>query len=137
MSIRVPAQIRDAMIAHARWCLPEEACGLLAGEPDGPIRMAYALTNRDRSPVAFTIEPKEHFGAWKHAERSGWDLVGAFHSHPESEAYPSPVDVDRAGDPDWLHVVVGLGDPAGEVVRGFRIRGGVVTEEALEWIEHL
>lgn len=134
MSVRVPAEIRDAMVAHARWCFPEEACGLLAGDPDGRIRMAYALTNRDASPVGFTIEPEEHFRAWKHAERNGWDLVGAFHSHPRSAAYPSAVDVDRVGDPDWLYVVVGLDVPEKPAVRGFRIRDGVVAEERLEWI---
>ncbi len=134
MTVRVPAQIRDAMVAHARWCAPEEACGLLAADPDGALRMAYPLTNRERSPFRYTIEPEEHFRAWKHAERSGWELVGAFHSHPGSAAYPSPVDVAEAAEPDWLYVVVGLADPARPAIRGFRIRDGEVSEVPLEWV---
>ena len=33
--MRLPDQIRDAMVAHARFCYPEEACGLLAFDDDG------------------------------------------------------------------------------------------------------
>ena len=43
-SIRVPEPIHRTMIAHARDCYPEEACGLLAGDPDGRLTKAYPLT---------------------------------------------------------------------------------------------
>lgn len=129
MTLRVPGQIRDAMVVHARNCAPEEACGLLAGDPGGgSLRMAYPLTNRDHSPVRYTIEPEEHFRAWKHAERCGWELVGAFHSHPTSAAVPSSIDVGRAYEPDWTYVIVGLSDPSRPEIRAFRIADGMADE---------
>lgn len=132
MTLRVPVQIRDAMIAHARNCAPEEACGLLAADGESHLRMAYPLTNRDHSPVRYTIEPEEHFGAWKHAERSGWELVGAFHSHPASPATPSWIDVELAYEPDWVYVIVGLADASRPELRAFRIVDGEVAEVELE-----
>ncbi|MEA2001379.1 MAG: M67 family metallopeptidase [Actinomycetota bacterium] len=126
-AVPLPGQIHDAMIAHARFCLPEEACGLMAVDHEGAIRMVYATTNVVRSPVRFTVSPNEHFGALRHAERQGWVIAGSFHSHPDSAAYPSASDVAGALDPTWLYVIVGMGN-GGPVLRGFRIRGSKVSE---------
>jgi proteasome lid subunit RPN8/RPN11 len=131
MTVLVPAQVREAMVANAYACHPEESCGLLAGPEDGSIRMAYPLTNVLHSHTNYTIDPTEHFRSLKHADRQGWDLIGVFHSHPHTQAYPSVTDVRLAVEPDWLYVLVGMerfDDPA---IRGFRIRDGEVTEETL------
>jgi proteasome lid subunit RPN8/RPN11 len=126
----LPEQVVDAVVAHARFAFPDEACGLLAVDGTGAVKMAYCLTNLDRSPYRFTIDPTEHYGAWKHAERNGWEIGGAFHSHPASPAYPSATDVACALDPTWRYVIVGLADPATPDVRMFAIRDGVVSEIA-------
>lgn len=128
--IEVPSQIKQAFVAHARFCHPEEACGLLAVDGAGRIQMAYATTNVDQSRVRFTVAPKEHFGAIRHAESRGWSIGGSFHSHPESGAFPSAHDVAGALDPGWLYVVIGLGGGLPDV-RGFRIREYMVDEVAL------
>ena len=121
-----PAQIRDAIVAHAEAAYPEEACGLLAGDGSGRLRMVYCLTNAEASPTRYTVDPVEHFRAMEHAERQGWEVAGVYHSHPASPAYPSPVDVATALDPEWLYVIVG--PVAAPEVRGFRIRAGYVAE---------
>jgi proteasome lid subunit RPN8/RPN11 len=126
-------QIVEAMIAHSRFCYPEEGCGLLAADDSGAIRFVYGLTNVDHSPSRFTVEPTEHYRAWKHAEANGWTIAGSFHSHPRSEPVPSPSDIAGALDPDWLYVVVGPVDGATEV-RGFRIESGHVAEVPLEGV---
>ncbi len=136
-SIRVPESIHQAMIAHARHCYPEEACGLLAGYPDGRLTMAYPLTNAAHSPVNYVVDPAEHFGALRHAESNGWELVGVFHSHTHSPAYPSPTDVALAVEPDWLYVLVGMERMDTLSVRGFRIRDHQITEKILSFDSHL
>ena len=128
MTSSLPGQIVDAVIAHARFTHPEESCGLLAVDATGAVRMAYCLTNRERSRYRFTVDPGEHYRAWRHAERNGWEIGGVFHSHGFSPAYPSATDVAGALDPTWLHVVVGLADPDAPEVRSFRIVGGSVEE---------
>jgi proteasome lid subunit RPN8/RPN11 len=126
----IPCQIYNAMVEHARFCYPEEACGLIAVDGDGQLRMVYATTNVDRSRVRFTVAPREHFGAIKHAESQGWAIAGSFHSHPESAAFPSARDVDGALDPDWVHFIVSMANGLPDV-RGFRIRDYRVSEIAL------
>lgn len=130
-TVEIPAQIRDAMTAHSRFMFPFEACGLLAGPPQGPPAMVYCLTNRFHSRTRYLVDPAEHFGALRHAERHGWDIIGVFHSHPGTVAEPSPADIAGALDPEWLYIIVGLQHRGAEVVRGFRIAGGAVTEESL------
>ena len=129
--VLLPSEVYEAMVTHARFCAPEEACGLLAMDRTDSVRMAYCLTNVDHSPSAFTVDPTEHYHALLHAERNGWSLGGAFHSHPASAAVPSRTDVDRALEPDWLYVIVGLADPDRPEVRGWRIDGETVVEVAL------
>ncbi len=126
----IPVEIHEAMVAHSLFCFPEEACGLVAIDGDHSVRMVYATTNVDRSPVRFTVSPREHFGAIQHAERNGWTIAGSFHSHPESSAFPSARDISGALDPDWLYLIVGMGDGAPDV-RGFRIRDFEVAEVLL------
>lgn len=129
--MEIPAQIREALVAHALFMYPLEACGLLAADHAGRLRMVYCLTNADHSESAYTIEPVEHFGALRHAEAQGWDLAGAFHSHPHSDAYPSATDRRLAAEPDWVYLIVGLADFERPVVRGFRLTGGRVREVPL------
>ncbi len=117
-----------AVVAHARFCLPEEACGLLAVDGHGIVRMVYCLTNAAASATRFLVDPGEQYHAWRHAERNGWEIGGAFHSHPRGPAVPSPVDLAAANDPAGFHLLVGRpGTPRPEL-RAFRIRDGAAVE---------
>ncbi len=126
--VAIPPQIEAAVIAHARFTFPEEACGLFAFDAAGALRMAYCLTNVERSQYRFTVDPNEHYRAWRHAERNGWEIGGAFHSHPFTAPYPSSTDIAGALDPTWIHVIVGLADPEIPEIGVFRIVAGDVSE---------
>lgn len=123
----LPSQVVEAVVAHSRFCAPEEACGLLAIDREGKVAMVYCLTNVDRSSTSFTVDPTEHFHALRHAERSGWTIGGAFHSHPSSPPVPSRTDVAAALDPTWLYVIVSLATRQPEV-RSYHIADGIVSE---------
>jgi proteasome lid subunit RPN8/RPN11 len=127
----LPEPIRQAIETHARWAFPQEACGLIASDGDGDLRMAYCLTNIEQDPNRYTVDPAEHFAAQRHAERNGWQIAGAFHSHPRSAAIPSAHDVAGALDPNWIYLIAG---PVGEQVpiNAFRIRSGIVTDLEIE-----
>ena len=96
-------------------------------DAEGRLRFAYPLTNADPSPVSYTIDPDEHFGAMRHAESMGWEIAGVFHSHPRGTAMPSMIDVQGALEPDWLYLIA-----APEEIRGFHIRAGEIDEIALD-----
>ena len=54
------------LLRHARTCLPEEACGLLAGHSKSTeawVEKIYCLENADHSPTHFTLSPEEQLKA--------------------------------------------------------------------------
>ncbi|MDR3192136.1 MAG: M67 family metallopeptidase, partial [Treponema sp.] len=75
---------REAMILHGGRGLPNESCGLMAGEVRGEektVKAVYGLTNTDQSAEHFSMDPKEQFKAIKDIRNRGWVLLGNFHSH--------------------------------------------------------
>lgn len=121
------------IVAHCLDGLPDEACGMLAGpmdsdgEPTGEITAVYPCRNADASARTYTVEPRDLLRAMRDAESRGSELVGVWHSHTHTDAYPSPTDVRQAVDPAWLYVLVSLrhGEPT---MRAYRIRDGVIAE---------
>ena len=114
--------------------LPDEACGLLVGpldaggQPTGVITQARPCRNADASARTYTVDPRDMLAAMRAAEASGNEIVGVWHSHTHTDAYPSPTDVGQAPDPDWHYVLVSLRDIA-PVVRSYRILDGNIAEE--------
>jgi proteasome lid subunit RPN8/RPN11 len=121
---------REALVTHARAEYPNEACALLAGR-DGVAERIYALPNAEASPTFYVVEPKAQLQAMTEMDDLGLDLVGIFHSHVATEAYPSRTDVELAAYPDAAYLILSLADPEAPVLRAFRIRDGRVTEEQL------
>ncbi|HUY23078.1 MAG TPA: M67 family metallopeptidase [Acidimicrobiales bacterium] len=127
--LRLPAPVYAQIIGHCLHGLPDEACGLLAGDPaTGSVVVSYPTRNVADSAKLYTVDPGDHLRADRDAEERGIEIIGVFHSHTHTDAYPSPTDVAQAPDPGWHYVVVSLRDthPA---VRSYRIRGDLVDEE--------
>lgn len=116
----------EEMIAHARKEDPDECCGIIAGK-DGKVVKLYPATNEEKSPERYKIPPQELFNAIKDMESRGWDLIGMYHSHTHTEAYPSPTDVRLAFWPESLYFIVSLSPPA-PLVRAFNIVESKITE---------
>jgi len=117
------------MVAHCWAGLPLEACGLLGGTDDD-VSVCYPTVNAAGSARVYTVEPKGLLGADRDAESRGIALIGVFHSHTHTAAYPSPTDVAQAPDPAWHYVLVSLADGI-PVVRSYRIVGGNISEEPI------
>jgi proteasome lid subunit RPN8/RPN11 len=119
------------MVAHAYDGLPDEACGLLGGDPQtGVVGVFYPCRNAAESSKVYTVDPRDHLRADRDAEDRGIEIVGVMHSHTHTEAYPSPTDLDQAPDPGWHYVIVSLkrDEPA---LRSYRIVDGKSSEEAV------
>src|SRR6202040_1345275 len=99
----------------------EEACGLIGGDPaTGDVVRGYPTRNLPASAKLYTDDPREDRRADRDAEARGFEIIGVFHSHTHTDAYPSPTDVAQAPDPGWHYVLVSLRDIA-PVVRSYRI----------------
>jgi proteasome lid subunit RPN8/RPN11 len=121
----------DAIVSHAKSCLPDESCGLVAGRTeDGAkiIEAVYPLTNTDSSSEHFSIDPREQLASVKDMRSRGLVLIGNFHSHPATPARPSEEDIRLARDPDASYLILSLaGDEP--VLRAFHIENGCATPE--------
>ncbi len=126
-----------SIVAHCYDGLPDEACGVLAGpvdedlEPTGEVTTIYPCANADSSARTFTVDPRDLLHAMRDAESHGDELVGVWHSHTHTDAYPSDTDVRQAAEPAWLYLIVSL-KHAEPVLRAYRIREGNSTEVAVE-----
>jgi proteasome lid subunit RPN8/RPN11 len=119
------------MVAHCLGGLPEEGCGLLAGDPEtGTVATCYPTRNVAASARLYTVDPKEHLRADRDAESAGHSIIGVFHSHTHTEAYPSPTDVAQAPDPTWHYVIISLRDTE-PVTRSYQIVDRQVFEEPI------
>ncbi len=139
---RAPAPLRLTeaqyltIVGHCYDGLPDEACGLLigpmdGGEPTGVVTEVRPARNADASAVTYTVDSRDLLAAMRAAEARGEEIVGVWHSHTHTDAYPSPTDVRQAVDPAWRYVIVSLraGEPA---LRAYTIRGGEVAEVPVE-----
>jgi proteasome lid subunit RPN8/RPN11 len=120
------------MVAHCLSGLPDEACGLLVGSYGGDeATHVFPTPNAAASAMIYQIDPREMLRVDREARALGADIVGVFHSHTHTDAYPSATDVAQAADPGWHYVLVSLRDTH-PVVRSYSIKGTEVTEEPVE-----
>lgn len=110
---------RDEAAQH-----PDELGSSLPAE----VKEVFPSGNAARSARLYTVEPKDLLAADRAAERAGWSLIGVWHSHTHTPAYPSPTDVGAAPDPAWHYVLVSLADSE-PVLRSYLIAEGEVEEE--------
>lgn len=120
--VRIRRTVIDAIVDHARRDSPLECCGLLIGSADEVVERR-AARNPKESPVAYLVDPGDHFEAIREARKKGLAVVGAYHSHPKSQAEPSPTDIRDANDAHFLHVIVSLAGATPQVA-AFRIGDG-------------
>ena len=129
--VRLPRQMREAMLAHAVAGLPLEACGIVIGRGGEPLRFV-PTANAAASPTRYEIDPRDLLRITLDIEAAGEAIWGIFHSHPTSAAYPSATDIRLAFYPEAVYLIVSLMDPGRPDLRGFRIVDGQVAEVGLE-----
>ncbi len=128
--MKIPQALIDEIVAHAREDLPNECCGMVGGA-DGKARTVYRAENAEASPFRYSIDAKEQFRLMREIEGAGEELVGIYHSHTKSPAYPSQTDVNLAGWPDAVYLIASLADAEAPDVKGFWIRDGKISEAEL------
>jgi proteasome lid subunit RPN8/RPN11 len=116
------------MVGHCYDGYPYEACGLIAGDGAASANVCYPMANAARSSRVYALDPREHLRVERDAENRGLEVIGVFHSHTHTDAYPLPTDIAQAPDPGWHYVIVSLRDE-GPSVRSYRIAEGTALEE--------
>jgi proteasome lid subunit RPN8/RPN11 len=128
--MRIPKQIYEELLAHAREEAPNECCGLIGGS-DGVARTVYRARNVEASPLRYNLDPQDQFRIMTEMDERGEELSAIYHSHTASPAYPSQTDINLAAYPDVLYLIVSLAKGEKDL-RGYTITDGVVTEVDLD-----
>jgi proteasome lid subunit RPN8/RPN11 len=112
--IRLSDAHRDAILRHGEADYPEECCGLLIGtfgdEGERTVTDLLPISNARESAARhnrFLIEPLDMLRGERHARALGRDVVGIYHSHPNSPAVPSQFDLDHAW-PVYSYIIVSV-----------------------------
>jgi len=97
----------DSLIEHSTKSHPNESCAMLLGTYSNQqwnVKEVFLTNNMEQSETNFTISPEELLHGHQLAEKKQLELVGVFHSHPNSNAVPSDTDKKyMKGNPvPWL-----------------------------------
>ncbi len=111
--ITLSPEAARVIAAHAEQTYPDECVGLLLGHLDADgsgktVVETYAVDNQWQGQVAladdddatsrhdrFYLDPRDYLRADRAARARGLDVVGCYHSHPDSP--PVPSERDRVG----------------------------------------
>jgi proteasome lid subunit RPN8/RPN11 len=132
MSLPISRAIVDQILQQSRNEYPDEACGVILGPhgADTPTRLK-PMINSAHSPTFYEFDPKDLLALYREVDDNDEEIVVIYHSHTETEAYPSRTDIAYAGEPGAHYVLVSIREeiaPATEF-RSYRIIDGIVTEE--------
>ena len=97
---------------------------------DTPVRHK-PMINAAHSPTFYEFDPKDLLALYREVDDRDEEIVVIYHSHTETEAFPSRTDIAYAGEPGAHYVLVSTREeiaPSTEF-RSYRIIDGVVTEE--------
>lgn len=134
MRIAEGASARLRALAVAGY--PNEACGVLLGQPGESVAIAEVTAGRNLSTVRardrYELDPGDIVRAEREGRGRGLEVVGFWHSHPDHPARPSQFDTDHAWT-DYVYVICSVPRGKPEAIRAWvlEMMGGSFDEVAL------
>lgn len=102
--VRIPQSIYEEMVSHIVAGYPNEACGAL-GSRDGLVVKNYPTANAAEVPDDFSIIAESDLvRIYNDIDTYDGEMI-YYHSHPQSEAYPSSRDIDWAKRSGYLYLI--------------------------------
>lgn len=110
-TLHMPRDLVMRLLEHFDESAPQEACGLLVGTRDGHISKIVESENKADNPeTTFEIDVGLRLRVQRQARADGMQIVGHYHSHPTSAAWPSERDISLACEPDLVWLIAGRPD---------------------------
>ncbi|GAB4472524.1 MAG: M67 family metallopeptidase [Anaerolineales bacterium] len=94
----ISAELLEALSTHLEAAYPDEGAGFLFGvltADQRHVRAVFPLPNRREAEARhnrFLITAQDYAQAEQRAAEEGFDVIGVFHSHPDSPNVPSEFD---------------------------------------------
>jgi proteasome lid subunit RPN8/RPN11 len=87
----------------------------------------------DRPETRYFATPADLFAAMRRIRGANQSLLGIYHSHPRSPAYPSASDVEMAFYPEAVYFIISL-EPRIDL-RAFKIESSRIEDVEISIIE--
>ena len=132
MSLTISRTFVDAIIEQSRAEYPDECCGVILGPiGKGSPERLKPMINAAHSPTFYEFDPKDLLALYREVDDNDEEIVVIYHSHTETEAFPSRTDIAYAGEPGAHYILVSSRKEIAPAIefRSFRIIDRVVTEE--------
>ncbi len=134
----LPREWIEEIRAIAQRAAPNEACGILIGRAGGTgprtLEVMPARNQETERPNRrYRLAPEDLLAAERAARARGLEVLGFWHSHPETSARPSRRDGETAWE-GYSYVIVSLAAEPDRSVRSWRWSDGSFAEEDLvDW----
>lgn len=116
----LPKLLAEQIIQHAREGKPEEICGILRGRGLTAYEVIRGKNIAEERIENYTVDPQTLLLQFKFEENDE-EMMGIYHSHPVSIAYPSATDAWNAYYPDSIYFICSLEHDDAPVIRAFRM----------------
>lgn len=122
----------NKIFEHVKKEYPKEACGILSGK-ENKITKVYNMKNTSENPeTCYFMDSKEQFKVFKEIRDENLEMIAIYHSHTNTEAYPSKKDIEMAFYADAYYAIISFADYNNPVIRTFKIIDGKIVEENIK-----
>jgi proteasome lid subunit RPN8/RPN11 len=123
MELFIPDEIFLRMVEHAKASTPQECCGILFGKGT-EVHSERGIKNTHKNPLCcYKMDAVQMLKMTQLERKNGNEIVAFYHSHPNSTAEPSKLDIGDAVKNGWtepLYVIISLLSKP-PTVRAFKI----------------
>ena len=138
MSLTLSRELYNQLRAHGEETYPHECCGIMLGKSsaggpgeDSGLEVKQLLragnTRTDSLHNRYNIAPQELIAAQRQGRKSGLDIVGFYHSHPDHPAMWSSTDFAEAHWFGCAYVITAVEKGVAQITNSFLLTG--TTEE--------
>ena len=127
MALRIPHSLLEDLWQHGEESYPLECCGVLLGYYDFPLSTVEAVARCENShdgPKAkrYQIDPEELTRIQREAREQDMDIIGFYHSHPDSPARWSATDLAEAHWSGCSYLILSVEKGAGAEANCYLLR---------------
>jgi proteasome lid subunit RPN8/RPN11 len=134
--LTIAASVLDEVHAHCRDAYPQECCGAIVGRivdigksADRIVRLENA--EPDAPERRFVIDPRRLMELGRAVSAEHLDVIGFYHSHPDSPARPSATDLEWAW-PVYSYVIVSVADGEIADTRSYELDDAASVKQFIE-----
>ncbi len=108
-TLYLPRPLINKVLAHAQHNPEREVCGLIGSNPSSREKEYYPISNVSKNPSCrFLMDAPQQISAMKQMRDKQQQLFAIVHSHPDTDATPSPLDIEQSSYKDVFYLIISL-----------------------------